>query len=90
MAVVSSTRSLSENVVMAKVSYQMLGILSFSERERASPPSTEISVLTLVVKKSTKNLSGVCVLQHRRENLKLNVVFVVVLASSSKLKVSID
>ena len=25
----------------------MLGILSFSDRERASPPSTEISVLTL-------------------------------------------
>ena len=43
--------SLSENVVVAGTSYQMLGILSFSERERALPSSTEISILTLVVKK---------------------------------------
>ena len=48
---------------MAKKSYQMLGILSLSDRERASPPSTEISVLTLVVKKSTKMLSGESVFQ---------------------------
>ena len=52
----------------------MLGILSFSDRERASPPSTEISVLTLVVKKSTMKLSGVSILKNRRENLKLNIV----------------
>ena len=53
--------SLSENVVVAETSYQMLGILSFSERERALPTtSTEISVLTFVVKKkSTMKLSGV-------------------------------
>ena len=44
--------SLSENVVVAGTSYQMLGILSFSERERALPSSTEISVLTFVVKKA--------------------------------------
>ena len=86
MAVVSSTTSFSENVVMAKISYQMLGILSLSDRERASPPSTEISVLTLVAKKSTKKISGVYILKNRRENLKLNVVLVVVLASSSKRK----
>ena len=55
VAVVSSTTSFSENVVIAKKSYQMLGILSFSERERASPPSTEISALTLVVKKKYKD-----------------------------------
>ena len=36
---------------MAGTSYQMLGILSFSDRERALPSSTEISILTLVVKK---------------------------------------
>ena len=36
---------------MAKTSYQMLGILSFSDREWALTPSTEISVLTFVVKK---------------------------------------
>ena len=46
---------------MAKTSYQMLGILSFSDQERASPPSTEISVLTFVVKKSTMKLSGVSI-----------------------------
>ena len=44
--------SLSENVVVLGTSYQMLGILSFSERERALPSSTEISVLTFVVKKA--------------------------------------
>ena len=73
VAVVSCTASFSENVVVAQTSYQMLGILSFSDRERASPPSTEISVLT-----------GVYILKNRLE--KLNVVLVVVLASSSKLK----
>ena len=36
-----------ENVVVAGTSYQMLEILSFSNRDRALPPSTEISVLTL-------------------------------------------
>ena len=47
--------SLSENVVVAETSYQMLGILSFSERERALPTtSTEISVLTFVVKKKAQ------------------------------------
>ena len=46
-----STKSFSENVLVAKTSYQMLGILSFSYRERALPPSTEISVVTSVVKK---------------------------------------
>ena len=86
VAVVSSTTSFSENVVMAKISYQMLRILSFSDRERASTPSTEISVLTLVVKKSTKKISGVYILKNRRENLKLNVFLVVFLASSSKRK----
>ena len=38
-----STTSFSENIVVAKTSYQMLGILSFSKRERALPPSTEIT-----------------------------------------------
>ena len=46
-------------VVVAETSYQMLEILSFSDRERALPPSTEISVLTFMVKKGTKMLSGV-------------------------------
>ena len=30
--------SVSEDVVVPKTSYQMLGILSFSDRERALPP----------------------------------------------------
>ena len=58
---------------MAKTGYHMLGILSFSDREKALPPSTEISVLTLVVKKSTMKL---ITLQNGPENLKLNVVLV--------------
>ena len=44
---------------MAKTNYQMLGILSFSDRERVLPPSTEISELTFVVKKRTMMLFGV-------------------------------
>ena len=43
-----STTSLSENVIVEKTSYQLLEILSFSDQERALPPSTEISVLTKV------------------------------------------
>ena len=46
-------------VVVAETSYQMLEILSFSDREMALPPSAEISVLTFMVKKRTKMLSGV-------------------------------
>ena len=43
-------------LVLAMMSYgedklQMLGIFSFSERKRALPPSTEISVLAFVGKK---------------------------------------
>ena len=48
-----STTSFSENVMEVKTSYQMLAILSFSDQERALPPSTEISihVLLFVLKK---------------------------------------
>ena len=49
---------------MAKTNYQMLGILSFSDRERVLPPSTEISELTFVVKKSTMMLFGVPILRE--------------------------
>ena len=51
-----STTSLSENVIVAKTSYQMLEILSFSDQERALPPSTEISVLTKVKLSSSLSL----------------------------------
>ena len=64
--------SLNENVVFAGTSYQMLGILSFSDRERASPPSTEISALTFVVKKkSTMKLSGVSIFRVQARKLKI-------------------
>ena len=78
------TTSFSEHVVVAKTSYQMLQIFSFSDLERAQPPSMEISVLTLVVKNSTKKISGVSILENRRENVKLNAVLVVVLVFESK------
>ena len=35
----------------AEPRYQILGILSFSYREKAFPPSTEINVLTFVLRK---------------------------------------
>ena len=64
-----STTSLSENVVVAKKSYQMLGILSFSDRERALPLSTEItSEPTFVAQKSSMMLSGVSVFREWRKN----------------------
>ena len=64
--------SLSENVVVAGTSYQMLGILSFSDRERALPSSTEISILTfVVVKKSTMKVSGVYIFRVQARKLKI-------------------
>ena len=40
------------DVILPKTSlYQMLGILSFSDRDRALPPSMELSELTFVLKK---------------------------------------
>ena len=45
VAVVSLLRVLARNVVVAKTSYQMLEILSFSDRKSALPLSTEIRVL---------------------------------------------
>ena len=59
-----STTKFSKKVVVVKASYQMLGISSFSNWERALPPSMEISILTFVVKKSTKKLSGVSIFRE--------------------------
>ena len=59
-----STTSFSENVVVAKTSYHMLGILSFSDREWALTPSTEISVLTSVVEESTMKIFGVSIFKE--------------------------
>ena len=75
-----SDTSFGENLVVAKTSYQMLGILSFSDRERALPPSTEISELTFAV----KNSPGCLFLDNKRENLKLNFVLVAALVIESK------
>ena len=76
-------RGFSENVVVTKTSYQMLGIL-FSDRERTLPPSTEIFVLTFVVKKVPWCFPGCLFLENRRDNLTWNVVFVVVIVLESK------
>ena len=46
-----STTSFSKNFVVADPRCQILGILSFSDLERVLPPSTEISVLTFVLRK---------------------------------------
>ena len=43
-----STMSFSENVIVAKTSYKMLGILLFSDWETALPPSMEICLLVFV------------------------------------------
>ena len=80
-----STSSFKENVV-AKTSYQMLGILSLSDREKALLPSTEIGVLTFVVKNVQWSFPRCLFLEkYRRENLKLNVVLVVVLVLEFKV-----
>ena len=58
-----STTSFSKNVVVAKTSYKMLGIL-FSDWKMALPPSMEICILAFVGKKSTMKLSRVSILRE--------------------------
>ena len=53
-----SSKSFSENVVVAKTRYQMLGILSFSDRKRVLFPSTGKSELTVEVKIIAMMFSG--------------------------------
>ena len=64
----------------------MSEILSFSDLDGVCPPLMEISVLTFMVKKSTVKLSGVSILENRRQNLKsiFNVVLIVVPVLKSK------
>ena len=83
-----STTNFSEHVVVAKKSYQMLEILSLSDRERALSLSMEISVSTFVVKKKYNEECRVSVFRkNREENLTLNVVVVVVLVHVIESKV---
>ena len=63
----------------------MLGtVLSFSDRERALPPSTERNELIFVVNKlKYSDAFRVSFLENRRENLKLKFVLVVILVLES-------
>ena len=56
-----STTSISESVVVAETSYQMLEVSAFCYRERAQPSSITITVLTFLMKKSTIKNSGVSI-----------------------------
>ena len=47
----NSTASVSESVVVAGTSYEMLDVLAFYNLERTQPPSITITVQTFVVKK---------------------------------------
>jgi len=49
-----STTRFSENVMEAEISYQMLEVLSFCDRERVQTPSIKITVLTFLLKKCSK------------------------------------
>ena len=67
-----STTSFSENVVVAKTSYQMLGILSFRDRWEGFNTSTEISVLSFVVKKKMSTMvSGVSIFREYARKRKI-------------------
>ena len=51
VAIVILLRVLARTSWRRKRSYEILGILSFSDRKRALPPSTETNELTVVMKK---------------------------------------
>ena len=57
----------SESVVVAGTSYQMLGILAFYNRERCFPPSITMTMLIVLVKKSTMKNSGASIFLTIRE-----------------------
>ena len=69
---------------MAGTGYQMLEVLVFCNRERAQPPSTKITVLTFLVKKSTMKNPRCLFFDKTRKNFKSNLVHVVVLVLESK------
>ena len=53
-----STMSFSENVVLAKTSYQILEVLSFCNRERAKPSPIKTTALIFEVENIKMKLSG--------------------------------
>ena len=81
---IAITTSFSKNVVIAKTSYQMLEILLYSDQERAFTSVDGNKRANFGGEKSTAKLSGVFILENRRENLKLNVFLAVVLVLESK------
>ena len=79
-----STRSFSENVVVAGTSYQVLEVLSFcGDRERVEPPLRKITVLTFLEKKRKIKLSGLSFLRIREKNLTSNLLLEVFLVFES-------
>ena len=71
---------------MEETSYQMVEILSFSDRERTQPSSIEIGVRNFVVKKGTMKLSGESCLENTRKKIKLYIVFFLVVLESKVQK----
>ena len=64
-----STTSFSENMVVAKTSCQILGILSFCDRERAFSLNGNKRTIIFVKKKSTVMLSGVSIFREQARKL---------------------
>ena len=69
---------------MAGTGYQMLEVLAFCNLERAQPPSTTITVLTLLVKKVQWRIQGCLSFDNTRKNFKSNLVLVGVLVLEPK------
>ena len=63
---------------MVETVHQVSEVSSFCNRERGQPPFIKITLLTLLLKKSTIRLS------NTQKNLKSNLVFVVVIVLNSK------
>ena len=53
-----STTGFSENVVVTETNYQMLRVLSYLDRERASFPVIKITVLSFLVNKRKRSFPG--------------------------------
>ena len=77
-----STTRFNENVIEAEISYQMLEVLSFCDRERAQTPSIKITVLTFLLKKCNKTFRDYYFLRRGKKtsessmltNLKVSII----------------